>query len=113
MIPFEWHEEKAQANLLRHGVSFDEADASDLDQDEMRPEYDFSSGMRGKHHQALREGYSVTVYHADGSTTVKEYELCADSVRLEPDVRAYFPDSESVNRALRGLIALIPQQVEQ
>lgn len=64
------------------------------------------------HQQAFREGYSVTVYHADGSTTVKEYELCADSVRLEPDVCAYVPDSEMVNRAMRGLIALIPQQAE-
>ncbi len=27
---------------------------------------------------------------------------------LDPDVRVYFPDSESVNAALRGLIALIP-----
>jgi len=25
MTRFEWHEEKAQANLIKHGVSFDEA----------------------------------------------------------------------------------------
>jgi hypothetical protein len=31
------------------------------------------------------------------------------AVMLEPDVSAYFPDSEATNRALRGLIALIPQ----
>jgi len=29
-------------------------------------------------------------------------------VILEPDVRSYFPDSESVNRVLRTLIKLIP-----
>jgi hypothetical protein len=29
---------------------------------------------------------------------------------LEPDVREYFPDSEAVNEALRGLIALIPRK---
>jgi len=27
---------------------------------------------------------------------------------LDPDVRAYFPDTEAVNSTLRGLIALIP-----
>ena len=27
---------------------------------------------------------------------------------LEPDVKKYFPDSESVNHALRTLIELIP-----
>jgi len=29
------------------------------------------------------------------------------SVVLDPDVRAYFPDEESVNNALRTLIALV------
>ena len=30
------------------------------------------------------------------------------SIELDPDVKKYFPDSESVNQALRGLIKLIP-----
>jgi uncharacterized DUF497 family protein len=25
MVQFEWHPEKAQKNLIRHGISFDEA----------------------------------------------------------------------------------------
>jgi hypothetical protein len=29
-------------------------------------------------------------------------------LHLAPDVRHYFPDSDAVNAALRGLIALIP-----
>ena len=29
-------------------------------------------------------------------------------IHLVPDVRRYFPDSDAVNAALRGLIALIP-----
>ena len=33
-----------------------------------------------------------------------------NAVVLEPDVHEYFPDSDSVNRALRSLIALIPQK---
>jgi hypothetical protein len=31
-------------------------------------------------------------------------------VVLEPDIQAYFPDSESVNRTLRCLIPLLPQK---
>lgn len=54
--------------------------------DEMRPEYDFSQGVRGKHHQAYQAGTNV--------------------VFLEPDIAAVFPDSASVNQALRLLVRL-------
>jgi hypothetical protein len=56
------------------------------DSDEMRPEYDFSQGVRGKHYQAYRAGTNV--------------------VFLEPDIAAVFPDSASVNQALRLLVRL-------
>jgi hypothetical protein len=52
----------------------------------MRPEYDFSDGVRGKHHQAFQTGTNV--------------------VFLEPDIAAVFPDSASVNQALRLLVRL-------
>ena len=52
----------------------------------MRPEYDFSQGVRGKHYQAYRAGTNV--------------------VLLEPDIAAVFPDSASVNQALRLLVRL-------
>lgn len=32
---------------------------------------------------------------------------------LDPDVRAYFPDSETINRVLRDLIRLVPQRPAQ
>jgi hypothetical protein len=54
--------------------------------DEMRPEYDFSQGVRGKHYQAYRAGTNV--------------------VFLEPDLVEAFPDSASVNQALRLLVRL-------
>ena len=54
--------------------------------DEMRSEYDFSQGVRGKHYQAYRAGTNV--------------------VFLEPDLAAVFPDSASVNQALRLLVKL-------
>ena len=80
------------------------------DEDEMLPEYDFSNGVRGKHYQAYQQGHRVIIHKADGTTVVEEFFLPEGAVLLDPEVRAYFPDSEAVNRALRGLIALIPQQ---
>jgi hypothetical protein len=78
--------------------------------DEMLPEYDFSGGVRGKHYQAYRRGYQVIIHKTDGTTEVRDFALLEGTVVLDPDVRAYFPDSEAVNRTLRGLISLMPQQ---
>jgi hypothetical protein len=58
--------------------------------DEMGAEYDFSHGVRGKHHAAYRAGTNV--------------------VLLDADVTKAFPDSASVNRALRLLLELAMDQ---
>jgi hypothetical protein len=82
-----------------------------VEDDDMRPEYDFSSmagGVRGKYYKAYRAGHTVKIHKADGTTTVQYFNLEEGAVMLEPDVREYFPDSEAVNNALRSLIALIP-----
>jgi len=76
----------------------------------MRPEYDFRKGVRGKHHSAMQAGYIITVYQADGTTIVKDVMPKEGAVILEPDVRAYFPDSKSVNRTLRCLIPLLQRK---
>jgi len=57
--------------------------------DEMLTEYDFnpSEGVRGKYYRRLME---------EG----------ANVVTIQPDVFEVFPDSESVNAALRGLIKI-------
>lgn len=81
-----------------------------MDDDEMLAEYDFTGGVRGKHYRAYRQGYTVTIHHADGTTTVQHFKPDASTVTLEPDVQKYFPDSDAVNRALRALIDLIPQE---
>jgi len=52
----------------------------------MRPEYDFSGGVRGKYANRYRKGTNV--------------------VLLDPDVAAAFPDSTSVNEALRALLEI-------
>ncbi len=58
---------------------------------EMLDEYDFSQGVRGKYAQRYAEGSNVVV--------------------LSPDVAEAFPDSASVNRALRSLIAIARNEV--
>src|SRR6266704_6837441 len=52
--------------------------------DDLRPEYDFSGGVRGKYAQRFREGTNIVV--------------------LDPDVAAAFKDSPAVNDALRTLL---------
>lgn len=84
------------------------SDESRKPEDEMRPEYDFSGGVRGKHARDYRRGHTVTVHRKDGSTVVEHFGPVEGSVVLDPDVRPYFPDSETVNEALRGLIRLAP-----
>lgn len=71
--------------------------------DEMQAEYDFRGrkGVRGKYHEALKNGYTTIIHQADGSTIVRETR----PIFLDEDVRAYFPDAKAVNDALRGLIA--------
>jgi hypothetical protein len=54
--------------------------------DEIRPEYDFRGGVRGKYARRYAEGTNVVV--------------------LDPDVAAAFPDAASVNRALRKAAGL-------
>ena len=63
-------------------------EADDLE--EMREEYDFSGGVRGKYAARYAEGTNV--------------------VLLDSDVREVFPDSESVNRALRALVQIIKER---
>lgn len=83
------------------------------DDEDMLPEYDFahmSGGVRGKYAEAYRQGYTVTIHNEDGSTTVQYFPPEDGAIMLAPDVREYFPDSESVNTALRALIALFPKR---
>ncbi len=56
---------------------------------DMRGEYDFSEGVRGKYAERFAQGSNVVV--------------------LDPDVANVFPDSESVNKALRALAEIARQ----
>jgi hypothetical protein len=60
---------------------------------EMLEEYDFSGGVRGKYAGRFSKGSNVVV--------------------IEPDVAQVFPDSESVNQALRTLVGTNQHQAEE
>jgi hypothetical protein len=60
------------------------------DKDTMRPEYDFSKGIRGKHAARYAEGTNVVV--------------------LEPDVAQEFKTADQVNETLRAVSQLLQQQ---
>ena len=56
----------------------------------MRPEYDFSKGVRGKYAKKYAQGSNIIV--------------------LDPELAALFPDSRSVNEALRVIARLAKRQ---
>jgi len=79
--------------------------------EEIKPEYDFSTmkgAMRGKYYKAYRAGHKVEIHADDGSVSVQYFKLEDGAIMLEPDIKKYFPSSESVNKALRSLIEIIP-----
>ena len=59
---------------------------------DLRPDYDFSRGVRGKYARRYVQGANVVV--------------------LEPDVAKAFPNSAAVNSSLRALAALLRQQAK-
>jgi hypothetical protein len=58
--------------------------------DEILPEYSLQGAVRGKYAERYAQGTNL--------------------VLLDPDVAEVFPDSESVNRALRALAQIIKDQ---
>jgi hypothetical protein len=81
---------------------------------EMLPEYNLegNKGVRGKYVKDIQKGYSVRVLNDDGTVTTKHFVPKEDAILLEKDVKAYFPDSKSVNNALRTLIRQARKQAK-
>lgn len=76
---------------------------------DMADDYDFSAGVRGKFQGSTEQARVLHIRQADGSVKVETLE---PPIELDPEVRKYFPTSEAVNRALRGLIELIPDEAK-
>lgn len=77
----------------------------DNNDSDMRKEYDFSKGVRGKHYKAYRDGHTTRIHKDDGTMSVQYFTQEDGAVMLDPDIKIHFPDSESVNKALRSIIA--------
>jgi len=60
---------------------------------DMLEQYDFSKGVRGKYAKRYAQGTNV--------------------VLLAPDVAEFFPDSDSVNAALRALVGIARKRVKK
>ncbi len=71
---------------------------------EMKPEYDFSKGVRGKHWKQYRAGHSVRVIRENMPDEHRFFSEKDGSVMLDPDIKMHFPSERSVNNALRSLI---------
>ena len=56
----------------------------------MKPEYDFSKGVRGKHHKKMSEGFSVTVYSSEDEKLNKQIKERNQFMKIEKDVLKYF-----------------------
>ncbi|MBD2136685.1 hypothetical protein H6F32_03565 [Anabaena sp. FACHB-1237] len=82
-------------------------ESNNIIDEDMLPEYNFTGGIRGKHYQDYRRGHTVTIHQEDGTIIVQHYDLKEGTIIIDPDIRDYFPDAESVNHALRTLIKLI------
>ena len=88
-------------------MSSTDRNALDTEPDDLRPEYDFSKAVRGKHYHPLHEGYTIKIHKADGTTEVQQVMFEPGTIRIDPDVQAYFPDAQSVNHALRSFISIM------
>jgi hypothetical protein len=66
---------------------------SQLDEEDLLPEYDFSEGVRGKHHQAYRHAHSVTTRHLDGTTTTQEFPASMTIAKLTAENYIALPQS--------------------
>ena len=62
----------------------------DSERDTMRPEYDFSKGVRGVTAARYAQGTNIAV--------------------IDPQVLDVFPDADTVNQALRALAPVLRQQ---
>lgn len=82
-MEFEWGQQKESKNAM----------SKITDKADMRPEYDFSAGVRGKHHQAYQQGTNV--------------------VLLDRDVAEVFKDAAAVNCALRMLLDLAGSEIRR
>ena len=85
LLGYKFNRVKAEAS--EEGNMKKRGDKQPVDDDAMRPEYDFSGGKRG--------------------VTAKRYEQGTNLALIAPEVLDVFPDSETVNETLRALAPIM------
>ena len=109
-MTYEWDAAKASANIRKHGVSFEEAASVFLDPSALtardEPRAGSDDNMRKGSMKQRGDDLRPDLRSLKGGVRGKYYQRAAagtNLVLLEPDVARAFPDSTSVNRALRLL----------
>jgi hypothetical protein len=65
--------------------------SSNIDEDDLLPEYDFSQGVRGKHHQTDRQGHSVTISYQDGTNSTQHFPSSRVVAKLTTEYQLTLP----------------------
>src|SRR6185503_11848873 len=103
-LRFEWDPNKAEANLAKHEISFEEAMTVFADPlarifpDEEQPVDE----------ETLRSEYRFDYSKSKPNRFAAEMSKGTVAIVLEPDVAEVFRSSEVVNDLLRSIIAAIP-----
>ena len=127
-VKFEWDPKKAAANVVKHGVSFEEGmtvfkdplgrvfDDEDHSRDEARERQRSENGKTMKKpssrrkpgREEMRPEYRFDYRKARSNRFAPLMKGQTVAVVLDPDVAAVFQSSESVNSLLRSVISAIP-----
>jgi Ribonuclease toxin, BrnT, of type II toxin-antitoxin system len=110
-MEFEWDPQKPAANAKKHGIEFSEAMTVFADPLELTIADFGPRKAHERHHRARRMRPANATARRRRAPEVrgkhyKAYQAGINVVFLEPDIAAAFPDSASVNQALRLLVRL-------
>jgi hypothetical protein len=77
------------------------------EEDNMRAEYDFTGGVRGKHYRDMQAGYTITIHKADGTIAGAGNEI-AGHIRKDPAVvTRYLREKEEFGAEVKRVIEKI------
>jgi uncharacterized protein YaiL (DUF2058 family) len=79
---------------------------------DMLPDYDFSKGEKINYAKKFSDGATITIHSSNGKAPKKKIIQKQSLVILDADVSKFFPDTKSVNSALRHLIAALPKKIK-
>jgi hypothetical protein len=105
-LQFEWDPKKANLNLAKHGISFEEAVT--VFADSLAKIFDDDAHSGDERRETLDSEYRFDYGTAKPNRFAARMSEGALAVVLEPDVAAVFKSSETVNALLRSVISAMP-----